>query len=111
MGTLTVGEVARESGVSGSAVRFYERQGLVRAARTGGNQRRFDSDAACRIRVARVAQRVGLIRLRLEGRCKDGAMFSACNAAVRSWKKREERVGSVELTYDVPGGRSQRRDQ
>ncbi|MFG1916280.1 MerR family transcriptional regulator [Micromonospora sp. NPDC048898] len=60
MGTLTVGDVARESGVSGSAVRFYERQGLIAAARTGGNQRRFDSDAACRIRVARVAQRVGL---------------------------------------------------
>ncbi|MFG2048744.1 MerR family transcriptional regulator [Micromonospora sp. NPDC048935] len=60
MGTLTVGEVARESGVSGSAVRFYERQGLIAAARTSGNQRRFDSDAACRIRVARVAQRVGL---------------------------------------------------
>ncbi|MFG1841109.1 MerR family transcriptional regulator [Micromonospora sp. NPDC049175] len=60
MGTLTVGEVARESGVSGSAVRFYERQGLISAARTSGNQRRFDSDAACRIRVARVAQRVGL---------------------------------------------------
>ncbi|MFF0469141.1 MerR family transcriptional regulator [Micromonospora zamorensis] len=60
MGALTVGEVAHESGVSGSAVRFYERQGLIMAARTGGNQRRFGPDAACRIRVARVAQRVGL---------------------------------------------------
>ncbi|SCE76510.1 MerR family transcriptional regulator, redox-sensitive transcriptional activator SoxR [Micromonospora viridifaciens] len=60
MGTLTVSEVARESGVSGSAIRFYERQGLIEATRTSGNQRRFGSEAACRVRVARVAQRIGL---------------------------------------------------
>ncbi|WP_437596960.1 hypothetical protein [Sorangium sp. So ce590] len=44
--------------------------------------------------------REDLSRLQLEGRCKDGATFSARNAAVRSWKKREERVCRVELTYD-----------
>lgn len=56
----TVSEVARESGVAASAVRFYERHGLVSSRRTSGNQRRFDDDAACRVRAARVAQRVGL---------------------------------------------------
>lgn len=60
VGTCTVGAVARESGVTESAVRFYERQGLVTAGRTAGNQRRFANDAACRIKLARVAQRVGL---------------------------------------------------
>ncbi|PTA42534.1 transcriptional regulator [Micromonospora sp. RP3T] len=60
MGMLTVGEVAREAGASGSAIRFYERQGLIAASRTSGNQRRFGPDAACRVRVARVAQRIGL---------------------------------------------------
>jgi MerR family transcriptional regulator, redox-sensitive transcriptional activator SoxR len=57
---LTVADVARASGVAPSAVRFYERHGLVSADRTPGNQRRFGKDAACRIRVARVAQRIGL---------------------------------------------------
>jgi MerR family transcriptional regulator, redox-sensitive transcriptional activator SoxR len=57
---LTVSEVARESGVNGSAVRFYEAQGLIAAIRTSGGQRRFDDQAACRIKVARVAQRIGL---------------------------------------------------
>jgi MerR family transcriptional regulator, redox-sensitive transcriptional activator SoxR len=57
---LTVGQVARESGVSSSAVRFYEAQGLIAASRTAGNQRRFDDHAACRVKVARVAQRIGL---------------------------------------------------
>lgn len=57
---LTVGDVAEESGVAASAIRFYERHGLIAAARTASNQRRFGPDAACRVKVARVAQRIGL---------------------------------------------------
>lgn len=58
--TLTVSEVARQAGVAASAVRFYESHGLVRAVRSAGNQRRFTADAPCRLKVARLAQRVGL---------------------------------------------------
>ncbi|MGL5816789.1 MAG: MerR family transcriptional regulator [Phycicoccus sp.] len=58
--TRTVADVADESGVASSAIRFYERHGLIRARRTSGNQRRFDKDAACRVKVARVAQRIGM---------------------------------------------------
>ncbi|WP_324650747.1 MerR family transcriptional regulator [Georgenia sp. H159] len=58
--TRTVSEVAAESGVAPSAVRFYEKHGVVEAERTAGNQRRFGAAAACRIEVARLAQRVGL---------------------------------------------------
>jgi MerR family redox-sensitive transcriptional activator SoxR len=56
----TVGEVAQEAGVSPHTVRFYEQHGLIVAERTPGNQRRFDPDTACRIKAARVAQRIGL---------------------------------------------------
>jgi len=58
--TLSMGDVARLAGVAPSAVRFYERHGVVTAYRTSGNQRRFLPVAVCRIRVARVAQRVGM---------------------------------------------------
>lgn len=57
---LTVSEVAAAAGVAASAVRFYEQHGLVTAERTAGNQRRFDDRAVCLIRVAKVAQRVGM---------------------------------------------------
>ena len=57
--SLTVGDVAAESDVARSAVRFYERHGVIVGSRTGGNQRRFDSAAACRIKMAKLAQRVG----------------------------------------------------
>ncbi len=58
--TISVGEMAERAGVAPSAVRFYERHGLVTAYRTSGNQRRFAPEAVCRIKMARVAQRVGL---------------------------------------------------
>lgn len=57
---LTVGQVAEASGVAASAIRFYERQGLLSSVRTSGNQRRYDQYAPCTVRICRVAQRVGL---------------------------------------------------
>lgn len=57
---LSVGEVADLAGVAPSAVRFYEKHRIVEAVRTSGNQRRFTEDAPCLIKVAKVAQRVGL---------------------------------------------------
>jgi MerR family redox-sensitive transcriptional activator SoxR len=67
---LTVGQLAHASRVAPSAVRFYEEQGLISAERTSGNQRRFRRSDACRIKVIRVAQRIGLtvneIRHRLD---------------------------------------------
>lgn len=58
--TLTVSDVAAETGAAPSAVRFYETYGIITATRTATNQRRFDRSATCRIKVAKLAQRVGL---------------------------------------------------
>lgn len=57
---LTVGEVARRSGVAVSALHFYEARGLIRSNRTAGNQRRYGRDVLRRIAVIRVAQEVGI---------------------------------------------------
>ena len=57
---VTIGELARRSGLSASAIRFYERIGLVGAERTPGGQRRFRRDVLRRVAFVRVAQRVGL---------------------------------------------------
>ena len=42
---LTVGELASRSGVSVSALHFYERKGLLVAERDDRNQRRYRRDA------------------------------------------------------------------
>jgi MerR family redox-sensitive transcriptional activator SoxR len=57
---LTIGEVARRSGLAASALRFYERQGLIHAERAPSGQRRFRRDVLRRIAFIRIAQRVGL---------------------------------------------------
>lgn len=57
---LAVGEVAARAGVTASALRFYEREGLIEAARSEGGQRRYRRDVLRRIAFIRAAQRVGL---------------------------------------------------
>lgn len=57
---VTIGELSARSGVPPSALRFYEAQGLIRAERTSGNQRRFARPTLRRIAFIRTAQRVGL---------------------------------------------------
>jgi len=57
---LTVSDIARASGVAASAVRFYEKHGLITSERTSGNQRRFHRVDECLVKIIRVAQRVGL---------------------------------------------------
>jgi MerR family redox-sensitive transcriptional activator SoxR len=57
---LTVSEVAHRSGFAPSALRFYERQGLLHARRTGGNQRRYERNVLRRLAFIRAARNVGL---------------------------------------------------
>jgi len=57
---LTVGELARRSGVAVSALHFYEAQGLIRSMRSPGNQRRYPRETLRRVSVIKVAQRVGV---------------------------------------------------
>ena len=57
---LTVGELARRSGVSVSAVHFWEREGLIHGWRSPGNQRRYERAALRRVAIIKVAQAVGI---------------------------------------------------
>ncbi len=57
---LSVGDLARRSGITVSTVHFYEARGLISGWRTKGNQRRFPREALRRIAFIRVAQRVGI---------------------------------------------------
>jgi MerR family redox-sensitive transcriptional activator SoxR len=57
---LTVGEVARRSGLPVSTLHFYEAEGLIQSWRSAGNQRRYARDVLRRVAVIRVAQRAGI---------------------------------------------------
>jgi MerR family transcriptional regulator, redox-sensitive transcriptional activator SoxR len=57
---LTVGEIARRSGFTASAVRYYDELGLISAARTLGGQRRFQRGSLYRLALIRAARNMGL---------------------------------------------------
>lgn len=59
-GFLSVGEVAKRSGVAVSALHFYEAQGLIASVRSTGNQRRYPRGTLRRIALIKVAQRTGI---------------------------------------------------
>jgi MerR family redox-sensitive transcriptional activator SoxR len=64
--TLSIGELARRTGLSVSAIRFYEARGLVRATRGPGHQRRFARSDIRRLSFALIAQQLGLTLSEIE---------------------------------------------
>lgn len=63
---ITIGELARCTGVAVSAIRFYEDKGLLDPARTSGNQRRFMRSDIRRVSFILIAQRLGLALAEIE---------------------------------------------
>jgi MerR family redox-sensitive transcriptional activator SoxR len=57
---LSIGEVSARSGVAPSALRFYERQGLITSTRTDGNQRRYDRAVLRRIAFVQAGRAAGV---------------------------------------------------
>jgi MerR family transcriptional regulator, redox-sensitive transcriptional activator SoxR len=57
---LSIGDLARRTGLSVSAIRYYEARGLVEPIRTGGNQRRFLRGDIRRLSFVLIAQNLGL---------------------------------------------------
>ena len=57
---IPIGEIARRTGLSVSAIRFYEARGLVTSLRSHGNQRRFARGDIRRLSFILIAQKLGL---------------------------------------------------
>lgn len=57
---LTVTDVSRRSGFNPSALRFYEREGLIDAERSSGGQRRYRRGVLRRLAFIAAAKHVGL---------------------------------------------------
>jgi MerR family redox-sensitive transcriptional activator SoxR len=57
---LTIGDVARRSGIAASALRFYEERGLIASERAGSGHRRYPRTALRRVAFIVFAQKIGL---------------------------------------------------
>ncbi len=56
---LSIGQVAERTGLSVSALRFYETQGLISTTRNPGGQRRFKRSDLRRLSFIMIAQQLG----------------------------------------------------
>ena len=107
---LPIGELARRTGLSVSAIRFYEARGLVSAIRTGGNQRRFLRSDIRRLSFALVAQRLGLTLAEVEaelaslpnGRSPTQQDWQAISTRLRATL--DARIAMLERTRDLLDG-------
>ncbi|MCG6119688.1 MAG: redox-sensitive transcriptional activator SoxR, partial [Blastomonas sp.] len=57
---LAIGDLARRTGLSVSAIRFYEARGLVHPMRNNAGQRRFARSDIRRLSFILIAQQIGL---------------------------------------------------
>jgi MerR family transcriptional regulator, redox-sensitive transcriptional activator SoxR len=105
---LTIGELSQRSGVSQSALRFYEREGLISARRTDGNQRRYPSVTLRRVALVQAGKAAGVPLERIRAALaelptgkpptkRDWERLS------RSWKRElDERIATLEAIRSRP---------
>jgi MerR family transcriptional regulator, redox-sensitive transcriptional activator SoxR len=56
---MTISEVARRAGVQASAIRYYERLGVLPAPKRAGGRRRYDESVLDALAIIRFAKHVG----------------------------------------------------
>lgn len=101
---ITIGELARRTGVAVSALRFYEEKGLLQALRTSGNQRRFLRSDIRRVSFILIAQKLGLALAEIEreladlpqGRTPTLADWERISRSMRT--SIDEKIALLELT-------------
>ena len=99
---LPIGELARRTGLSVSAIRYYESKKLIEPHRTSGNQRRFLRSDIRRLSFVLIAQRLGLSLVEIEdqlaklpqGRTPNARDWAAISKAIRA--QLDERIAELE---------------
>ena len=107
---LTIGDLARRTGMSVSAIRYYEARGLVSPIRTGGNQRRFLRSDIRRLSFALIGQQLGLTLGQIEaelatlphGRAPTQSDWQAISARIRG--ALDAKITMLERTRDLLDG-------
>jgi MerR family transcriptional regulator, redox-sensitive transcriptional activator SoxR len=106
---LTISELSARSGAAASALRFYERLGLITATRTAGNQRRYPRYMLRRVAFIRAGRQLGLELAEIQASL---AMLPAGRAptraewarAARTWQARiDARIEELQRLSETLG--------
>jgi MerR family redox-sensitive transcriptional activator SoxR len=103
---MTIGDLAARTGLSVSAIRFYEAKGLVQPFRSAGGQRRFLRSDIRRLSFALIAQQLGFTVPQIaaelaqlpQGRTPTQADWRRIGKAVR--QAIDQRIAALERTRD-----------
>ena len=103
---LTIGDLARRTGLAVSAIRFYETHGIVAPLRNAGGHRRYGRADIRRLSFAMAAQRLGLSLKRISGamaglpadRAPSKADWSRLSVELRA--DIDARIAALELLRD-----------
>ncbi len=103
---LQIGELAARTGLSVSAIRFYEEKGLVEPLRTSGGQRRFLRSDIRRLSFVLIAQQLGLTIGQIEAELSK--LPQGRNPTATDWRKIsramrrsiDEKIAQLERTRD-----------
>lgn len=87
---LAIGDLARRTGLSVSAIRYYEGRGLIAPLRSGGNQRRFLRSDIRRLSFVLIAQSMGLSLADIESELAQ--LPQGRNPTARDWQRISTRV-------------------
>lgn len=103
---LSIGDLAARTGLSVSAIRFYEQKGLITPDRNEGNQRRYEGSDIRRLSFILIAQQIGLSIEQIkdamaslpEGRTPTKADWTKISRGFR--KTLDERIAMIERMRD-----------
>lgn len=87
--SLTIGEVARRTGVAATTLRYYEQVGLVQPPARAGGQRRYQDNVLARLEVIRLCKSAGFTLDEIRLLFADGAPGRPASRALAAAKLAE----------------------
>lgn len=89
---ISIGSLAKRSGISVATLRFYEDKQLIWSVRTEGNQRRYQRSMLRRIAIIKVAQQVRISLTQIQQQFEH---LPRQSAGKKDWQKMSQRWQGV----------------
>ena len=105
---MQIGELAKQSGLTVSSIRFYEAQGLISASRRPNGYRAYSAKALVALNIIASAREAGFtlaeIRHLMPGdlsHCRDGALLGALRKRIDDIRTLEQRLAQTRLQIEA----------
>lgn len=107
---LSIGLVSKRTGLAVSAIRYYEAEGLIKALRNQGGQRRFKQSDIRRLSFIMISQQLGISLQQIKAHLKH--LPEGRTPTIKDWEKLSrhfkhllnERIQNLELLRDKLDG-------